>query len=64
VIDKEASSYALGNIVVVRVAGQNVLGHVVATDPATARPTIGGRDEPDCQVAVRDVIGRGVLNTP
>ena len=62
-IDKKASSYTAGDIVVFKVGDRNYLGRVLAVDRATGRLTIGRNGEADREVAVGDVLGRGVLNT-
>ena len=62
-IDKKASSFAVGDIVIYRVEGNYYLGRVVVVDKASGRLTVGRNGEPDRQVLVGDVVGRGVLNT-
>jgi hypothetical protein len=62
-IDKKATSFAVGDIVVYTAEGNNYLGRVVAVEKATGRLTVGRNGESPRQVAVRDVLGRGVLNT-
>ncbi|HEV3164735.1 MAG TPA: S24/S26 family peptidase [Isosphaeraceae bacterium] len=62
-IDKKAASYPVGDIVVVRVEDKNYLGRVVAFNKAAGRLTIGRNGEANREVAVDDVMGRGVLNS-
>jgi hypothetical protein len=62
-IDKKALSYAVGDIVIYRVEGNNYLGRVVAVDKEAGRLTVGRNREANRQLAVGDVVGRGVLNT-
>jgi hypothetical protein len=62
-IDKKASSYAAGDIVIFRVEDRNYLGRVLAVDKEAGRLAVGRNGEADRQIAVSDVIGRGVLNT-
>lgn len=62
-IDKKASTYAAGDIVVFRVGENNYLGRVLTVEKEAGRLTIGRNKEADRQVALRDVLGRVVLNT-
>jgi hypothetical protein len=62
-LDKKAVAYAVGDIVVVRVEGKNYLGRVVAVEKKAGRLTLGRNGEANRQVSIRDVVGRGVLNT-
>jgi hypothetical protein len=62
-IDKKATSYAVGDIVVFRVEDKNYLGCVVAVEQAAGRLRVGRNGEEDRLVALSDVLGRGVLNT-
>jgi hypothetical protein len=62
-IDKKASSYAVGDIVVFRVGENKYLGRVLAVDKEAGRMTVGRNREADRQVALSAVLGRGVLNT-
>jgi hypothetical protein len=62
-IDKKASSWAAGDIVVFREGGRNYLGRVKAVDKVAGRLTVARNGEKDRQVAVADLLGRGVLNT-
>lgn len=62
-IDKKASSYAVGDIVVFHVGENNYLGRVVAVEQQAGRMTVGRNGETDRQVLLSTVMGRGVLNT-
>jgi uncharacterized protein involved in type VI secretion and phage assembly len=62
-IDKKAVSYAPGDIVIYRFKGNNYLGRVIAVEKEAGRLTVGRNGEANRQVAIRDVVGRGVLNS-
>jgi hypothetical protein len=62
-IDKKATTYAIGDIVIYRVEDNNYLGRVVALSKDNTRLTLGRNGEPNREVAVSAVVGRGVLNT-
>jgi hypothetical protein len=62
-IDKKPSGYAIGDIVVYRVDGKNYLGRVIAAEPKSDQLTIGRNGEPNRQVPIKDMLGRGVMNT-
>lgn len=62
-IDKKASTYAVGDIVVVRDGDKNYLGRVVALDKSAGRMTVARNGEKNRDVKLADVLGRGVLNT-
>jgi hypothetical protein len=62
-IDRKSSTYAIGDIVVFRVGENKFLGRVVAVEKEAGRLTVGRNHEADRQIAVGDVLGRGVLNT-
>ena len=62
-IDKKASSYVAGDIVIFRDAGNNYLGRVVAVDKAAGGVTVGRNGEENRVIAVTALAGRGVLNT-
>jgi hypothetical protein len=49
--------------VVYRVDGKNYLGRVVAAEPKSDRLTIGRNGEPNRQVPIKEMLGRGVMNT-
>jgi hypothetical protein len=62
-IDKKASAYVAGDIVIFRDSGNNYLGRVVAVDKAAGRVTVGRNGEENRVIAVAQLAGRGVLNT-
>lgn len=62
-IDKKTSFYAVGDIVVYRLDGRNYLGRVVPAEPKSDQLTIGRNGEPNRQVPIKEVLGRGVMNT-
>ncbi len=62
-IDKKASTWTPGDIIVFRHGGGNYLGRVMAVDKAAGRLQVGRNGEKERQIAVADVLGRGVLNT-
>lgn len=62
-IDKKASSYVAGDIVIFRDGGNNYLGRVVAVDRAAGRVTVGRNGEENRMIALTALAGRGVLNT-
>lgn len=62
-IDKKASSYAAGDIVIFRDGGNNYLGRVVAVDKGAGRVTVGRNGEENRVIDVSQLAGRGVLNT-
>src|SRR5262249_55416027 len=62
-IDKKASFFTVGDIVIYRVDGKNYIGRVAAVEQTAGRLTVGRNGEPNSQVAISDVAGRGVLNT-
>jgi len=62
-IDKKPSGYAVGDIVVYRADGKNYLGRVIAAEPKSDQLTVGRNGEPDRQVPIKDMLGRGVMNT-
>jgi hypothetical protein len=62
-IDKKAATYAVGDIVIYRVDDRTYLGRVVAVDQAAGQLTVGRNGEANRQLAFRDVVGRGAMNT-
>jgi hypothetical protein len=62
-IDKKPSGYAAGDIVVYRVDGKNYLGRVIAAEPTSGQLTVGRNGEPNRQVPIKEMLGRGVMNT-
>jgi hypothetical protein len=62
-IDKKASTWTTGDIVVFRQDGRNYLGRVVAIDKAAGRLTISRNGEKDRKIAIADLLGRGVVNS-
>jgi len=63
-LDKKATAFAVGDIVIYRVEGKNYLGRVVALDRAPADGlTVGRNGEPNRHVVRSAVAGRAVLNT-
>ena len=62
-IDKKATSWAPGDIVVFRQDGRNYLGRVIAFDRLAGRLRIARNGEPERVIAVANILGRGVLNT-
>lgn len=62
-IDKRATIYARGDIVVYRIDDKNYLGRVVDVDMEARQLTVGRNGEANRQVAIGDVVGRAVLNT-
>jgi hypothetical protein len=62
-IDKKATTWEAGDIVVFRQDGLNFLGRVVAIEKARGRLTIGRNGEATREIAVADLLGRGALNT-
>lgn len=62
-VDKKATSFAVGDIVVFHVGENNYLGRVVAVEREAGRMTIGRNGEADRQVLLSEVMGRGVMNT-
>ena len=62
-IDKKASSYVAGDIVVFREDDRNYLGRVLSFDKVADRMTIARNGELNREVRAADLIGRGVLNT-
>lgn len=63
VIDKKATSYAVGDVVVFRDDGRNYLGRVVAYDKGAGRLTVARNGEKNREIAAAALLGRGVLNT-
>jgi hypothetical protein len=62
-IDRKATAYAVGDIVTYQVDEKTYLGRILAVDKAAGRFTLGRNGEPNREVAIKDVSGRGVLNT-
>jgi hypothetical protein len=62
-IDKKASSYAAGDIVIYQLDGNNYLARVIAVDKAAGRLTVGRNGQENREVAASAVTGRAVLNT-
>src|SRR5947209_4591966 len=62
-IDKKAKTYAVGDIVIFRVDGGNYLGRVIAMAKETGFVTLGRNGEADRRLTMKEIIGRGVLNT-
>jgi hypothetical protein len=62
-IDKKASSWATGDIVVFRQGGNNYLGRIIAYAKAGGRMTVGRNGEKNREIILADVMGRGVLNS-
>jgi hypothetical protein len=60
-IDKKATTYVVGDLVVFRDGGNNYLGRVVEAD--LAHLTVGRNGQENRRVAISSVVGRGVLNT-
>lgn len=62
-IDKKASSYVAGDIVIFRDGGNNYLGRVVAVDKVEGRMTVGRNGEENRVIAASQLAGRGAMNT-
>jgi hypothetical protein len=62
-IDKQATSYAIGDIVIYRVEENNLLGRVVAVEKEAGRLIVGRNGETNRTIPFSDIVGRGVLNT-
>jgi hypothetical protein len=62
-IDKKASTYNVGDIVVYRLGGNKCLGRVLAVEKEFGRLRVGRNQEPERHIPLSDVLGRGVVNT-
>jgi hypothetical protein len=62
-IDKKASTFRVGDIVVFKNEGKNFLARVLAIDNKTGRLTLGRNGEANRTVPPREILGRGVLNS-
>lgn len=62
-LDKKASSWVVGDIVVFRQGTNNYLGRVIASHEAGDRLTVGRNGEKNREIRVADLLGRGVLNS-
>ena len=62
-IDKKATAYAVGDIVIFRAEGRNYLGRIVTLEKEAGFVTLGRNGEASRRLALKDLVGRGVLNT-